>query len=101
MQVSQEWIPAKNKHSKAQNDRLTFEDCPNVTMSLHATLEVWREGCRARRSHITNDFRCNIGITKTMTVSEGLYNSEYRICDAKMERYCTAIVATALYFVTM
>lgn len=40
MQVSQEMIPAKNKYSKAQNARLTFEGRPNVTMSLHGTCEV-------------------------------------------------------------
>lgn len=39
MQVPQEWISAKNKYSKAQNLRLTFEGRPSVTMSLHAT---WR-----------------------------------------------------------
>lgn len=37
MQVPQEWISAKNRYSKAQNPRLTFEGRRNVTMSLHGT----------------------------------------------------------------
>lgn len=40
MQVPQECISAKNKYSKAQIPRLTFEGRPKVTMSLHGTWKV-------------------------------------------------------------